>query len=173
MYMCAVHICGQTRACMCARMCEHAQVCIYVYMHMCVRGTCMCIRGTCVHVYACMWYTCRCTWYTCTCVCVCSVCVHDVHICVCIYVCTHVHCVCAYGGTFRCIWGYTCTCVSMCVDIMYMGRTCICVCVRAEGEGTCNVEVVDVYVGRLHIYVKEYLGRTSNVFLQVPSDLDK
>lgn len=43
----------------------------------------------------------------------------------------------------------------MCVDTMYMGRTCICVCVRAEGEGTCNVEVVDVYVGRLHIYVKE------------------
>lgn len=34
----------------------------------------------------------------------------------------------------------------------------MCVCVRAEGEGTCNVEVVDVYVGRLHIYVKEYLG---------------
>lgn len=49
-------------------------------------------------------------------------------------------------------------CVYVCRYNVHGENMYICVCVRAEGEGTCNVEVVDVYVGRLHIYVKEYLG---------------
>ena len=47
------------------------------------------------------------------------------------------------------MWGYTCPCASMCVDT----HVCVCVCERAEEEGTCNVERVNVYVGWLHMYV--------------------
>lgn len=53
--------------------------------------------------------------------------------------------------------------MSMCIHVcrytcMWGVHVCVCVCVRAEEEGTCNVERVDIYVGWLHMYVEGCLG---------------